>query len=118
MLFLKISSMAALRTIGALRFSGLQINPLTTDLNLNVLDQDVAQPVQPTEGLAGSDRHRGQLHAQVHAVDQVTVTGHGAGNLLVEVTGTIEGLLDGLHRKVRVTTINAAYPILSYGAGL
>jgi hypothetical protein len=47
-------------------------------------------------------------------VDQITVTLDGAGDLLAEVGGAIEGVLDGLHGEVSVTTVynlkNRRYP--------
>jgi hypothetical protein len=39
-------------------------------------------------------------------VDQVTVAADGALHLLAEVRGTIERLLNGLHREVGVATVN------------
>jgi hypothetical protein len=39
------------------------VNALTTDLDLNVLDQDVANPVQPAELIATAYGDRGQLDA-------------------------------------------------------
>jgi hypothetical protein len=38
----------------------------------------------------------GHLNAQVHAVDQITVTGDGRGHLLTEADGSGERLLNGL----------------------
>ena len=71
--------------------SVMLINTLSTDLHLDVLDQDVAEPVQPTEtsvstgrGLGGHS-HSGQLHAEVHTVNQITVARYGACNFLAEV---------------------------------
>jgi hypothetical protein len=46
-------------------------------------------------------------------VDQITVTGDGASHLAVEVSIAVEGLLDGLHREVGVTAINARIGVLS-----
>lgn len=84
------------------------VNALTTDLDLDVLDQDVADPVQPPEGTSAG--HIGELDAQVHLLDQVTVTGHSAGDLLAEARATVEGLLDGLGRVVGVTAVYALSP--------
>ncbi len=58
------------------------VYPLTSNLNLNILHQNVTQPVQPAESLVGAHSHGGQGHAQVHAVDQITITRNGASNLL------------------------------------
>ena len=96
----------------------LLINLLATDLDLDVLDQNVANPVQPPESLVVGNRDIRQLDTQVHTVDQITVTGNSAGDLLAPVAGAVESLLDRFHREVSVTTVNAAYPLLSQGAGL
>lgn len=72
--------------------SVLFVNALTTDFDFNVLDQDVAQPVEPAEGLFCANGYLGQLHAQVYAVDQITVTGHGASYFLAEVPGAVDTL--------------------------
>ena len=39
------------------------VNALATDLDLNVLDQDVANPVEPAELLAVGHGDGGQLYA-------------------------------------------------------
>ena len=39
-------------------------------------------------------------------MDEITVALNGAGDLLAEVRGTVERVLDGLHRKVSVTSVN------------
>ena len=54
------------------------INALTTDLDLNILHQNVTEPVQPAEGLVGTDGDSGQGHAEVHAVDEITVAADAA----------------------------------------
>jgi len=88
----------------------LLVDALTTDLNLNIVDHVVTDPVQPAElsartvGRLKGDLRQGGL--QVHAVDQITVALDGAGDLLAEVRGTVEGVLDRLHRKVGVTTVH------------
>jgi len=58
------------------------VNALTTDLELDALDHDVTEPVQPPEGGVAGNGHVGELHAEVRAVDEITVTGDGAGHLL------------------------------------
>jgi hypothetical protein len=39
-------------------------------------------------------------------VDEIAVALDRAGNLLAEVGSTVEGVLNGLHREVRVATVN------------
>ena len=88
----------------------LLVDALATDFNLNVVDHVVTDPVQPAElsaravGRLKSDLRQGGL--QVHAVNQITVALDGAGDLLAEVRGAVERVLDGLHGKVGVTAVH------------
>lgn len=91
---------------------------LASNLNLNVLHQNVTQPVQPTETLVGAHSHGGQGHAQVHAVDQITITRNGASNLLSPIGISIKRLLNGLHGEVGMTTIDAVIFAFSCKTGL
>ena len=88
----------------------LLVNALATDFNLNVVDEIVTDPVEPAElgarairWLEGDLWQRG---LEVHAVDQITIALDRAGDLLAEVGSTVEGVLDRLHSKVRVTAIH------------
>ncbi len=86
----------------------LSVNALTTNLNLNVLDEVVADPVEPTELSTRdiiTDTHLGESGLEIDTVDEVTVTGDSASHTLPEVGNTVEGLFNGFHREVRVTTI-------------
>jgi hypothetical protein len=82
------------------------INTLTSNLNLNVLNKNVTYPVDPTERLRsrGNNGRKGCL--KVYTVNKISVTGDSACNLTSEIGGTIEGLLDRLHREVSVTTVD------------
>jgi len=86
------------------------VDALATDFNLNVVDQVVTNPVQPTElstraiGYLQSNLRQSGL--EVHAMNQITVTLNGAGDFLAEVGGTIEGVLNGLHGEVSVTSVH------------
>jgi len=86
------------------------VDALTTDLELDGLDKVVANPVEPAElgtrTVRPRDDNRGESRLEIHAVDQITVTLDGAGHLLGEVGGTVERVLDGLHREVSVTTVD------------
>jgi len=88
----------------------LLVNALTTNLNLNVLDEVVADPVEPTELRARAVRRlQGDLRQgglQVHAVNQITVALDRAGDLLAEVRGAVERVLNRLHGEVGVTTVH------------
>ena len=88
----------------------LLVNALATDLNLHVLDQTVTRPVEPAElgtrAVRRLERDLRQSGLQVHAVDQVTVALDRASDLLTEVRGTIERVLNGLHSEVGVATVH------------
>lgn len=81
------------------------VDPLTADLDLDALQQDVADPVEPAELTAGHG-DGGQLHAQVHAVHQITIAGNGGSDLATESRSAIEGLLNGFHGEVGVPLVN------------
>ncbi len=86
------------------------VDTLTTDLDLDVLDEVVANPVEPAElgtrAVRGGDGNGGESGLEVHTVDEITVALDGTGHLLTEVRGTVEGILDGLHREVSVATVH------------
>jgi len=83
------------------------VNALTTDLNLNLLDEDVTEPVQPAETFARSEsRNTGESDLEVHTGDEITIAGNGAGHLAAEVSRTVEGLFDGLHGEVCMTLVS------------
>ena len=84
----------------------LAVDALAADLELDRLDQTVADVVEPTEavqlGGAGDQVHRRENHLDVRAVHQVGVTVDHGRNTLVEVRLAVEGDLNGLHGEVRV----------------
>ena len=86
------------------------IDLLTTDLNVDIVDQVVANPVEPAElgtaAVAGLEDNLWQGGLEVDAVDQITVTGDSALHLLTEVGGTVEGLFNGLHGEVGVASVD------------
>jgi len=88
----------------------LLVNALATDLKLNGLDKIVTRPVEPAElgarAVRGLKGDLGEGGLEVHAIDQVTVALNSASDLLTEVRGTIERVLNGLHGKVGVTTVH------------
>jgi len=74
------------------------IDALTTDLNLDVVDEIVTDPVEPTE-LRGRtvgclELNLRQSCLEVHAVDEVTIALNGASNLLAEVGSTVKRVLN------------------------
>ena len=86
------------------------VDALATDLELDGADQQVTHPVEPTElgtrAVTGEQRDLGQRGLQVHTVDKVTVALDRARHLLAPVRGAVEGVLDGLHGEVGVTTVH------------
>jgi len=86
------------------------VDLLAANLNIHVVDQVVANPVEPAElgtrAVGGLQLHLGQSGLQVDAVDQVAVTRDGALHLLAEVRRAVESLLNRLHGEVRVATVD------------
>jgi hypothetical protein len=85
------------------------VNALTTDFELNGLNKVVTNPVEPTElGIRAISHIKSYLREnslEIDAVDKITIALDSAGNLLAEVGGTIEGILNGFHGKVGITTV-------------
>ena len=86
------------------------VDALTADLELNLLDEVVPDPVEPAElgtrAVRARERDLGEGSLEVHAVDQVTVALDGACDCLAEARGTVERVLDRLHGEVSVTAVN------------
>jgi len=86
------------------------VNALTSDLELDFLDKVVANPVEPSElstrAVRGKELNLRESCLEIHSVDQVTVSLDGAGDSLAESWGTVEWVLNGLHGKVSVATVN------------
>ncbi len=86
------------------------VDALTTDLELDGLDEVVANPVEPAElgtrTVRALDLDRGEGRLEIHAVDEITVALDRARHLLGEVGGAVEWVLDRLHREVGVTTVD------------
>ena len=86
------------------------VDLLAADLELDVVDEVVANPVEPAElgtrAVRRSERHGGERGLEVDAVDQVAVAADRACYLLAEVGRAVERLLDGLHREVRVSAVD------------
>jgi len=87
----------------------LAVNALTTNLNLNLIDDllsgeieppgiDVAVSIEALANLRESD-------LEVSPVGEISVPAYGAGNPAPEISLTVEGLLNGLHGEVGVTTV-------------
>jgi len=86
----------------------LAVDALAANLELNRLDEAVADEVEPAEtanGRHGDEVNRRENHLDVRAVHQVGVTVDDRRHTLVEVGLAVERHLDGLHREVRVTLV-------------
>ena len=92
----------------------LTINTLTANLQLHLLDQAVADVVQPAETLAGSTARNNRRTCQVNLwqhnlhvrlVHQVSVTVDHSRHALVEVRLAVERHFNGLHSEVRVALV-------------
>jgi hypothetical protein len=93
----------------------LAINALTTNLNLNLLEEAVADVVEPAEALEGArvregtrrgsevDLRENNLH--VRLVHQIRITIDDRNYALIEVRLTVEGNLNGLHGEVGVALV-------------
>ena len=85
------------------------VDLLSANLDLDVVHELVTHPVEPSElsarGIRSLEGHGGESGLEINTVDQITITADRAGNTLTKVGYTVEGLLDGLHREVRVTTV-------------
>ena len=86
------------------------VDALAADLELDALDEVVANPVEPAElrtrAVAGLERHLRERRLQVDAVDQIAVALDRARHALAEARGAVERVLDGLHREVGVATVD------------
>ena len=86
------------------------VDLLAADLNVHIVDQIVANPVEPAELRARTVGRRkldlGERGLEVHAVDEIAVAADRALNLLAEVGRAVERLFNGLHGEVCVATVN------------
>ena len=82
------------------------VDALATDLNLGVLDKIVAEVVEPAELGTVRDGDLGDGDLEVDTREKITIAGDGACHALAEIGGTVEGLLDGLHREIGMASVN------------
>jgi len=78
----------------------LLVDALTTDGKLDVVDGALGHPRGASLVDAGLD-----LKLDVHVADEITVTGDGHGHTAGIGGGTVDGLLDVLHREVSVALV-------------
>ena len=87
------------------------VDTLAANLELDVANQVLTHPVEPPELTVravrrGIDDHLRESGLEVDTVDQVAVALNRASHLLAKVRSTVERVLDGLHRKVGVATVD------------
>jgi hypothetical protein len=88
------------------------INALTTDLDLDVADENVSDVVDPTKAErfissgSGGALNKGKSNLKVNTVNKITITRNGASNTFAEVGSSVKGLLNGFNREVGVTAVN------------
>ena len=87
----------------------LSVNSLTTNLELNDLEQSVTDVVQPSESLdectTVHEVDAWENNLDVGAVHQVGVTVDHRCNTLVEVSLAVEGDFNGFHGEVGMTLV-------------
>jgi len=83
----------------------LAINALTADLELDLVDQAVADVVQPAEALRARAVNLGEYYLDVRLVHQVGVAVDDSRHALVEVGLAVEGNLNRLNGEVRVALV-------------
>jgi len=75
------------------------VDALTTDGKFNVVDRTLSDPAGSLGVSGGGDEF------EVHVTDKVTVTGDSHGDATTGGGGTVDGLLDVLHREVSVALV-------------
>ena len=87
----------------------LTVDTLTTNLELDHLDEAVTDVVQPAEavqvGRTVDEVHGREHNLHVGAVHQVRITVDDGGDTLVKVGLAVEGNFDGLHGEVSVALV-------------
>ena len=85
------------------------VDLLATNLNVDIVDKVVADPVEPAELRARAIRTRQEnlreRGLEVDTVDEIAVTGDRALDLLAEVRRAVERLFNRLHGEVRVAAV-------------
>jgi len=84
----------------------LAVNTGAADLDLDLLDQAVADVVQPAEaGVRDRQVDLGQRNLDVRAVHQISVAANDSRDTAAEVSLAVEGHLNRLHGEVGVTLV-------------
>jgi hypothetical protein len=81
------------------------VNTLTTDGKLGRSDGTLSDPVGIIT-VGGAGVSRGRLELNVHVTDKITVAGNSHGDATRGSGGTVNSLLDVLHREVSVALVD------------
>ena len=83
------------------------VDTLTTDGKLNILDGTLGDPAGIGARRSSASLEKGlSLELDVHVGDEITVTRDGDGDATVVRGGTVDSLLDVLHREVGVAAVD------------
>jgi len=83
------------------------VDALATDGKFDILDRAFSRPAGIGSRIAGGSRDTAlSLEFDIHVTDKVTVTGDSHGDASGVRGGTVDGLLDVLHREVCVATVD------------
>jgi len=83
----------------------LAIDELATDLELEVLEQGVAEIVSKLGSTAGGDQEAGVV-LNPEVLEEISVTGNGNGDTSTSGNGTIDGLENRLNGEVGVAAVD------------
>jgi len=83
----------------------LAIDELTSDLELKVLEQSVAQIVRNLLGASGTDKQRGVV-LNPEILEKIAVTGNCNGHAGTSSNGAVDGLENRLNGEVGVAAVN------------
>jgi hypothetical protein len=90
--------------------SVLSINSLSSDFNLNLCDNLFSNEVHPSgintsTGVLHGLVNLRESHLKVGSVSKISVSGDSAGDTSSEISLSGEGLFDGLHREIGVSSV-------------
>jgi hypothetical protein len=79
---------------------------LTTDFNVDTLDDGVTDVVDPSEASRARALNTGESDLNVDTVDKISIAGNHASELLTEISVTVEDLLNSLDGEVGVASVD------------
>ena len=82
------------------------INALTTDLDLDIPEEDVTEPVEPPETSVSWDNNIWEAHLEVGAVNKITIPADGGSDLAAPISSAVKHLLNCLHTEVGMASVD------------